>query len=513
MTTRGHDPRRRAAFAALAAAVALIACLPPAAARAGTYRAAQCHPLFGAGRADVAFARSSDEFLASASCGDPGGLAVTHDGAGTRSGRWGAWTLTAPAGIELLAMRAQIAGTAAGGYRPELVLSGADGAEKPLDPVTGPFHTLRWSGTGTRSIAARLRCGRPGGCGPGRDARIGVRRLVVRLRDAAAPTVGDSGSLLAAGSRRGPESLAATAADAGAGVRRFILEVNGHPADARGVPCELSGRMALRLRPCPPSAGADFPIATAAAPFVQGPNDVRVCTLDYAANSGGNRACASHEVRVDNACPLSPVPGGAALHARFAGAGDRVRLRRGERGRVRGRLLDAAGAAIPGATVCVAQRLPLDGRAETVLATPATDAAGRFSAPLPPGASREVRVAYWPSTEAALEDMLALRVAADPALRLRPRGTLRNGERLRFAVRLPGPAAGGRSVSLQVRSNGRWLRLRHGRTGGRGVWRSSYRFHATTGRRTYRFRAVVPRQDGYPYAAGASPVREKTVVG
>jgi hypothetical protein len=504
--------RARLPWALLCVALAFAGIGAPGAS-AGKYRAAQCHPLFGAGHGDAAFTRTSDQFVAGASCAGGDGLGVSHDGSGTRAGRWGAWTLTAPAGIELLAVRGQVSGAAAGGYDPELALSGPAGAESPIGSAAGDFHAFSWSGTGATALTARLRCARQGDCGPGRDARIGVRRLVLRLRDGVAPTVGASGSVLAAGSRRGPESLAATASDVGAGVRRFVLEVNGHPVDARGVPCELSGRMALRLRPCPPGAGTDFAVATAADPFIQGPNELRLCTLDYAANTGANRACVSHEVRVDNACPLSPVPGGATLQARFRDGTSKLRLRRGERAHVDGRLLDASGNAVAGARVCLAQRLPLDGRAETVLATPLTDAEGRFSAAVPPGASREVRVAYWPSAEGAVERMLDLRVAADPRLRLRPAGTLRNGERMRFSVRLPGPAAAGRSVSLEVRSGGRWLRLRHGKTGGRGVWRSSYRFHATTGRRTYRFRASVPEQAGYPYAAGVSRVRRKTVTG
>ena len=41
----------------------------------------------------------------------------------------------------------------------------------------------------------------------------------------------------------------------------------------------------------------------------------------------------------------------------------------------------------------------------------------------------------------------------------------------------------------------------------------SYRFHATTERRTYRFRALVPRQAGYPYARGTSRTKRKVVRG
>jgi hypothetical protein len=90
---------------------------------------------------------------------------------------------------------------------------------------------------------------------------------------------------------------------------------------------------------------------------------------------------------------------------------------------------------------------------------------------------------------------------------------LRNGQRVRFRVELQGPAAEGRWVRIQARSDHRWVEVRNGRTDADGVYKTRYRFHATTGRRRYRFRAVVPSQRGYPYLRGKSPVRRVTVIG
>jgi hypothetical protein len=84
---------------------------------------------------------------------------------------------------------------------------------------------------------------------------------------------------------------------------------------------------------------------------------------------------------------------------------------------------------------------------------------------------------------------------------------------VRFQVRLPGPAAAKRRVRIQAHAGKRWIELRTGRTGTRGVYRARYRFHATTARRKYAFRAIVPRQQGYPYRAGRSVIRRATVVG
>jgi hypothetical protein len=68
-------------------------------------------------------------------------------------------------------------------------------------------------------------------------------------------------------------------------------------------------------------------------------------------------------------------------------------------------------------------------------------------------------------------------------------------------------------VRIQARAGHRWIDLRSGLTETDGIFRASYRFRATTGRRTYRFRAVVPKQRGYPYEAGTSRVKRATVIG
>jgi hypothetical protein len=68
-------------------------------------------------------------------------------------------------------------------------------------------------------------------------------------------------------------------------------------------------------------------------------------------------------------------------------------------------------------------------------------------------------------------------------------------------------------VSLQAKSGGNWVTIRAHRSNPRGVWRDSHRFTSTTGVETYRFRAVVKRQRGYPYLRGTSRVRKVTVRG
>ena len=475
-------------------------------ASAGAYRAAVCHPRFDASRGDANFERRSRHYVDATSCGAHGrGLVVSHGRGRIPKGRWGAWSISAPSGTAISRLSVYAAGRAGGGNVAELAVGSAAG---PLTPFATPRRRLRrivWSGSEVSRFAARLRCRRAPSCGHWREARIRINRIVATLDDRTAPTLRLDGSLFAPGSRRGDQAIQSLGADLGGGIRRLLVQVNGEPATARTVPCRLVTRIAVRLRPCPGRARARFRAATASPPFRQGPNQVRVCAADYAPSTAANRTCAERQVRIDNLCPISEASGGARLRAHLR--------RRGSRAVVAGRLLDGGGRGVAGARVCVATRIRISGTAESVATTPLTNAVGRFRAAIPPGPSRDVRVAYWPNAQAALERHLDLRVRARPRLRLRPRRGVRNGERVRFQARLPGPAPGGRRVRIQVRTGGRWLDLRQGRTGRWGIYRARYRFHATTGRRTYAFRAAVPKQSGYPYEAGRSRVKRVTVVG
>jgi hypothetical protein len=378
--------------------------------------------------------------------------------------------------------------------------------------ASGAAHAMRWTGR-ARALVARLGCTRAPSCAPTREARLQVDRLRLRLDDTAAPSVSLGGSIADGAVVRDVRRIEAIAGDVGGGVRRISVTVNGHPAGTTSTPCALSGSVALRTVPCPPSARARFEQNTTAAPYRQGPNSVRVCAADFAARNGANERCATRRVRVDNACPISAVTTGTHLSAHVAGLAHGSVARRGERPRVAGRLRNSLGAPVRGARVCVAGRVRSAGALEHVIAKPTTDRAGRFSAAIPPGPARRLRIAYWPGSYGALERFATLRFSARPKFEIRPRGGLRTGQRALFMVRLRPPFAARRTVRIEARSQGRWVPVTSGRTGGRGVYKGAYRFHATHGRRTYRFRAVVPRQSGYPYASGASAVRRKVVRG
>ncbi len=512
--TRKRPKRRIVILAALVLAAAALALAAAPRAAAGTYRAVQCHEPLGAGRPDVSYAASSNRYVASAAC-DGKGLGVSHEPGARRTaaGRFGAWTVTAPAGTAIVRAAARVSAAGADWHAPQVFIALADGVRRMLRGVRGERrHPVSWAGAAGRSLTARLLCSHARDCGPGRTAHVHLRRVALTLRDSAAPSAELAGSLLEPGSRRGAQTLAVAATDTGAGVRTVSLDLNGDPLAARVFDCALAGAVALRLRPCPGTDTARFDLATTAPHFRQGPNRLRACVADYAPRANSNRACTTRTIRVDNLCPLSGTPG-AVLHARFRGGGARLATRSDRPAVVAGRLTDDSGTPVSGARVCIASRPRLAASAERVLAAPTTDARGAFAARIPAGPSREIRVAHWPDADAALERRLTLAARAIPRLRLRPHRPLANGERLRFAVRIPGPANSRRRVLVQARAGDRWIRIAGGRTSVAGTWSGGYRFRSTTGTRRYAFRAVIRRQAGYPYESGRSRIARARVVG
>jgi hypothetical protein len=517
--THPQEPTRRTRLASplawLAAAGSAIALLLIAASSAdgGTYKAVQCDASIGVGHGDLSFARNSDHYLSEAACQDGRGLTVRHRGDHTAAGKWGAWSLDVPEGAALERARARVSGATAAGHAPELVI-GLPGTElRPFGRATGKAHTVSWRGEGAEGIQARLRCRRPSDCGEGEPAHVTLRRLSLKLEDSEAPTADLDGPLASGATQRGIRILQASADDDGSGVRRLFVEVNNRPSMTKKSDCATTKGIALRVTPCPATAEHGFDVDTTAPWFRQGPNQIRVCAVDYAPSTDRNRGCQTQRVRVDNKCPVDSGTTDGRVEARIARANPGRPIAYGTPARVVGRLVGANGDAVGDAEVCVAARVRVPKWPERVIATPRTDRDGRFEVRIPPGPNREVRVAHWPDAQHVDERYLDLDVRTRPRLTLHPRGTLRNGQSLHFAARLPGPARANRRVHLKVRDGGHWRLVDTGRTSNRGRWHTSYRFHATSGTQTYRFRAFVPRQRGYPYAAGRSKVRKARAVG
>jgi hypothetical protein len=109
---------------------------------------------------------------------------------------------------------------------------------------------------------------------------------------------------------------------------------------------------------------------------------------------------------------------------------------------------------------------------------------------------------------------LEVRVPAASTIRARPR-SLRNGQRVILSGRLLGGwiPPQGKVVELQAFYRRKWRTFGTTRAGQLGDWRYAYRFEVTRGRVTYRFRAQIESEAGYPFQTGLSPVMAVVVRG
>jgi hypothetical protein len=153
------------------------------------------------------------------------------------------------------------------------------------------------------------------------------------------------------------------------------------------------------------------------------------------------------------------------------------------------------------------------GAVRTAIVT--SDSGGRFSFATGGGPSRTVRFDYEGTrlTRPARVELRIL-VRARSSIAVDRRFAL-NGQAVRFRGRLArGPIPdGGKLIDLQAFYRGRWRTFATPRTDARGRWSYDYRFEATSGLVTYRFRARIRREAAYPYELGHSRVVRVTVRG
>lgn len=183
-----------------------------------------------------------------------------------------------------------------------------------------------------------------------------------------------------------------------------------------------------------------------------------------------------------------------------------ARVRYGQLVRVSGRLTSPEGNPLQDLEVQAVTQIQDGVTPPRVIATVKSSRTGRFSFLVRKGPSRSIQVRYAgaPQVRSATR-VLALNVRAQTTIRPNRRRFV-NGEAVRFrgaltTGRIPGA---GKLVELQVRSRGRWRTFATTRSGPKGTWRYEYRFDGTKGRVSYRFRARVPREAGYPFVTGDS---------
>jgi hypothetical protein len=347
-----------------------------------------------------------------------------------------------------------------------------------------------------------------------------ARNIAALEVDPHPPTLtGPSGSLLAPGIVRGHQQLAAEAKDEGGGVSKLEMLVNGVPAGSPLIAaCKVGqannlsykGSAALTPSPCPPTLKNAWSLDTAVPPFKNGPNTMQVCASDFATVGEPSKTCSQPQaISIDDSCADSPIPGGEQIEANFVGsAKPSLTVSYGHSVRLRGSLTNSTDEGIAGATVCLESRIRGSHQPLALTTVATTDRQGHFIFDLPPAPNRDVLVGYRHDTFQVAK-RLTLETRARPSLET-DRPSLTNGERLKLRGILPQPKAKGRVVVLQANVLGsrRWITFRKATSGHKGVFKASYRFTSTTRATSYRFRAVVPTQAGYPWAQGHSkPVR------
>lgn len=515
-TTGIHIPGAPPAI--LVAALVAFAALAPGA-RAGTYIAAQCSPGTYSGAPDASFGATTTHYTSYVDCGSgKPGLEITHTlnsgETGTLKGAHGSWVWTAPPGTYISGGTTYSRLAAEDGERGYLAVS----------PETGPglaFATVD-DNNGHESgipagywhyLVARLECMYPNQgdrcVGAATGAHTFLKQVRIELTDDVSPTLSMGGSMLSGAELRGPQGLAVSAADVGAGLASVQVSVNGRAAGGESLASScnpLAGGLTSRLEPCPLSYSRTFTLATEAPPFVNGTDVVSACVYDYSQSGPANSACESREVFVEDLCPGSPLGGGQRIAAGFAGSPTNVRtLPFGRRALVRGRLRDGSGNALAGATVCLEAHTELPGLPYRLVGTARTNENGGFAFKLPRGPSRAIRIAYRFGSFQTEAD-LSLRVRAHSTLRISARRT-RAHRRVYFSGQIPGPLNAGRVVIVSGTVPGarRRFLVRRARTNALGRFRVGYAFSPLRRPTRFVFWTDVPEQSGYPYADGRSP--------
>jgi hypothetical protein len=181
--------------------------------------------------------------------------------------------------------------------------------------------------------------------------------------------------------------------------------------------------------------------------------------------------------------------------------------------RLAGFLSNSEGQPLEAATIEALEERPDGTSSPNGLAT--TRADGSFSYVLRATRNRELLFRYPGSRRiGAATSLFDLEVPAATSIRV-SRRTVRNGRAVVFTGRVrsrPLPL-NGKLIEMQAHFRGRWRTFSTLRTDRRGAWKFRYRFGATLGRVTYRFRVRLPSEGGYPFVTGRSRVAKVLVVG
>jgi hypothetical protein len=335
-----------------------------------------------------------------------------------------------------------------------------------------------------------------------------------------------------------PTPLNATATDVGSGVREISLRVDGRviervspdgacaDVDPRNSdpleytsmqPCPRQHAGAFTLSPSDLGDGARHDVSVVATDAAGLETSIMTARAALAAPAGYFASSGFFNPDLDVVAPRRPngINGGPANVRLSFAVGRRTRARllnrrvvgARVRPRISGRLTTAAGVPIRGGRVWCASAVA-GGEWQISGAPLTTSAAGHVSGRLPARSpSRDVRLVYFPYSDSSenvqsasrrLEVRAATTIGLDKAL-------YRNGEAVNFSGRITTrPSIRRKSVYLQVVVRGRWRTFDTTRADSDGRWRLRYRFTATRRVTAYRFRAVIPAEQSFPWATGRS---------
>jgi hypothetical protein len=180
---------------------------------------------------------------------------------------------------------------------------------------------------------------------------------------------------------------------------------------------------------------------------------------------------------------------------------------------VRGRLTTRGGNPLANTDVEIFERTALPDQPWVRAGITKTGPKGWFRYRALPGPSRTVLVRYNGTSLIRPESAeVVLRVRAKTSLDVNRRQVV-NGDEVVFRGRVRGGPVptSGKLLQLQAYSRGTWRTFATPRASTRSHrWSYRYRFTATRGTVRYRFRAVVPKEGGFPFERGTS--RRLTVV-
>ena len=181
---------------------------------------------------------------------------------------------------------------------------------------------------------------------------------------------------------------------------------------------------------------------------------------------------------------------------------------------VKGVLLSSDGQPIASQPVDVYQQLDATGQHMVRIATLRTNRAGQFDYHAPKGTSRTIRFQFdGTETLHPASAQVKLLVPASSTLRA-SKHAVRNGQSVRFSGRIGRPVAQGLKImDLQAFYRHKWRTFATPRANAKGNWKYTYRFEATSGVVTYRFRVRIRREASYPYRLGYSKVTRVVVRG